>query len=176
MRFTSSEEYGLRCLLRLGREGPDGSLTIPEISRGEGISTPYVAKIMRHLRRGGFVQSTRGKAGGYSLARPVDQIMVGDLLTLLGGRLFEPDFCERHSGTEMTCTNSLDCSIRPLWRSVQTVVDHVLSKITLGDLLRNEQNMSNWVDHLVNLPVPARQLSQIQGEGAYASPKTTLTH
>lgn len=147
MRLTSSEEYGLRCLLRLGREGPEGSLTIPEISRAEEISTPYVAKIMRLLRRAGYVQSTRGKAGGYSLTRPVDEILVGDLLGLLGGRLFEPDFCERHSGLSATCVNSTDCSIRPVWQSVQLVIDQVLNRITLGDLLRNEQR-----DHLVTLP------------------------
>lgn len=152
MRFTANEEYGLRCLLRLGKQGPEGSLTIPEISRAEGISTPYVAKIMRLLRRGGFVQSTRGKAGGYSLARPADQILVGELLALLGGRLFEPDFCDRHSGVGNVCTNTVDCSIRSLWRSVQLVVDHVLSKITLGDLLRNEQTMTSWVENLVKLP------------------------
>jgi Rrf2 family transcriptional regulator, iron-sulfur cluster assembly transcription factor len=151
MRFTANEEYGIRCLLRLGRQGPEGSLTIPEISRAEGISMPYVAKIMRLLRRGGFVQSTRGKTGGYSLARPADHILIGDLLTLLGGRLFEPDFCDRHAGLENVCSNSVDCSIRSLWRAVQLVVDHVLSRITLGDLLRNEQTMSVWVGDLVKL-------------------------
>lgn len=138
-------------MLRLGRQGTEGSLTIPEISRAEGISTPYVAKIMRLLRRGGFVQSTRGKSGGYSLARPADNIVIADLLTLLGGRLFEPDFCDRHAGVEDTCSNSVDCSIRSLWRAVQLVVDQVLSRITLGDLLRNEQTMSRWVGDLVKL-------------------------
>jgi Rrf2 family transcriptional regulator, iron-sulfur cluster assembly transcription factor len=156
MRFTANEEYGLRCLLRVGRQGPESSLTIPEISRAEGISMPYVAKIMRLLRRGGFVQSTRGKTGGYSLARPADTIRLGDLLALLGGRLFEPGFCDRHAGVVDTCTNSVDCSIRSLWREVQLVVDHVLSKITLGDLLRNEQTMSSWVGALVKLSeIPA---------------------
>ncbi|MGH9360157.1 MAG: RrF2 family transcriptional regulator [Terriglobia bacterium] len=152
MRFTAGEEYGLRCLLRLGRQGPEGSLTIAEISRAEGISVPYVGKIMRLLRRGGFVQSTRGKAGGYNLARPADRILIGDLLDLLGGRLFEPDFCDRHSGAGNVCSNSTDCSIRSLWRAVQLVVDHVLGRITLGDLLRSEQTMSSWVADLVKLP------------------------
>src|SRR5579875_3611632 len=159
MRFTAGEEYGLRCLLRLGRQEADGSLTIAEISRAEGISVPYVGKIMRVLRRGGFVQSTRGKAGGYSLARPADRILIRDLLDLLGGRLFEPDFCDRHTGGGDVCTNSVDCSIRSLWRAVQLVVDHVLAKITLGDLLRDEQMMSSWVGGLVKLSPSSSQVS-----------------
>jgi len=52
MKLTSQEEYGLRCLLRLAREGE--SLTIPKISQKEGISNFYVAKLMRILRRAGW--------------------------------------------------------------------------------------------------------------------------
>jgi Rrf2 family transcriptional regulator, iron-sulfur cluster assembly transcription factor len=170
MRFSANEEYGMRCLLRLGRQAAEGSLTIPEISRAEGISTPYAAKIMRLLRRGGFVQSTRGKSGGYNLARPADQILVGDVLALLGGRLFEPGFCDRHAGLEEICTNSVDCSIRSLWRAVQVVVDHVLSSITLGDLLRNEQTMSSWVGDLVKLPAPQARIPQTGTLGNSSAP------
>ena len=60
MKMTSQEEYGLRCLLRLGREGPGASLTISELSRQEGISSPNVAKMMHILRKAGLVTSTRG--------------------------------------------------------------------------------------------------------------------
>lgn len=174
MRFSSSEEYGLRCLLRLGREGPAGSLTITEISRAEGISPPYVAKIMRLLRRGGFVQSTRGKAGGYCLARLPDKILIGELLGLLGGRLFEPDFCERHAGTESTCANSTDCSIRPVWQSVQAVVDRVLNRISLGDLLRNEEAISSSMHALVNPPAVTPRLAGLPNLNSVLPPKTSL--
>lgn len=163
MRFSANEEYGLRCLLRLGKQAPDGSLTIPEISKAEGISTPYVAKIMRILRRAGFVASARGKAGGYSLARPVDQIRVSELLGVLGGRLFEPGFCDRHTGHEDVCTNSVDCSIRSLWQAIQIAVDELLVRITLGDLLRNEQTMTSWVGGLVKLDPVRPQLQPPQG-------------
>ena len=70
MKLSSQEEYGLRCLLQLARHGDEASLTIAEMSQREGISSPNVAKIMRILRRAGLVASTRGKAGGYTLARP----------------------------------------------------------------------------------------------------------
>ena len=55
MKLTANEEYGLRCLVRLGQEGPGGRLTIPEISHAEGVSAAYAAKILRMLRQGGFV-------------------------------------------------------------------------------------------------------------------------
>ena len=67
MKFSAQEEYGLRCLLQLGRQAEKGSMTIPEISSAEGLSGPYVAKLMRVLRQGGFVQSTRGQVGEVSV-------------------------------------------------------------------------------------------------------------
>jgi Rrf2 family protein len=144
MKLTSQEEYGLRCLLRVGREGAGGSLTIPELARSEGISEPNVAKMMRILRRGGFVKSTRGQSGGYSLSRPAEEIVIGHVLAVLGGRLYEPAFCEGHSGLERLCTHMPDCSIRSVWRMVQRAVDQLLGKLTLKDLLRSEPEMNAW--------------------------------
>ncbi|MGH9491709.1 MAG: Rrf2 family transcriptional regulator, partial [Terriglobales bacterium] len=118
----------MRCLLRLGRQAEGASLTIPEISRMEGISPDYVAKLMRLLRRGSLVRSARGQAGGYSLARPAREINIGEALAVLGGRLFDPSFCGRYAGEELVCTHSVDCSIRSLWRTVQFAVDRVLNQ------------------------------------------------
>ena len=144
MKLTSHEEYGLRCLIRLGQEGPGGRLTIPEISNAEGVSEAYVGKLLRILRLGGFVTAARG-TGGYSLARPASQIVLGDVMAVLGGRLFESDFCQKHTGQMEDCVRSVDCSLRVLWRTAQAAVDDVLGRTTLQDLLRNEQQMITWV-------------------------------
>jgi Rrf2 family protein len=141
MKLSSHEEYGLRCLLQVARQGANGSTSIPEISRKEGISMAYVAKLMRILRQGGFVRAARGKAGGYTLAVPPERICVGDALTILGGRIYADDFCNRHSGTETSCTHSTDCSIRSLWRAVQTAVDSILRTTTIGDLLHSSDEI-----------------------------------
>ncbi len=143
MKLSANEEYGLRCLVRLGyaNEG----LTIPEISQAEGVSTAYAAKLLRVLRQGGFVKAARGKDGGYTLARPAGEIVIGDVIQALGGRLFESSFCESHSGQAAICTRSVDCSVRSLWRAVQVAVDQVLSNATLRDLLQNEEAMNSWV-------------------------------
>jgi Rrf2 family protein len=146
MKLTSFEAYGLRCLLRVGRAGADGSVTISELARSEGISEPNVAKMMRLLRTAGLVQSTRGQAGGYALARPADRINLGEALAALGGRLYEASFCDTHAGAGVgrLCTHMPDCSIRSVWRMVQRAVDDVLEKITLKDLLVPEREMNDW--------------------------------
>jgi DNA-binding IscR family transcriptional regulator len=87
------------------------------------------------------VTSARGAAGGYTLSRPPEQITAGEALTVLGGRLFESDFCNRHTGAESLCTHSIDCSIRSLWQALQSAVDNVLTRTTLKDLLCSEPEM-----------------------------------
>lgn len=148
MKLSAQEEYGLRCLLHMVRSAPGESLSIPEISRAEGLSIPNVAKLMRLLRIGGFVSSVRGQAGGYMLARPADQISVGEVLELLGGTVFGPGFCQRHSGVLEECAHHDDCAVRCLWSTMQHMVENLLKKTTLKDLLRSQQEMEEWLNGL----------------------------
>jgi Rrf2 family protein len=141
MKFSSQEECGLRCLLCIARDGGEKGLTIPEISQSEGISIPNTAKLLRILRLGGFLESSRGQTGGYSLNKPAEEIAVGDVLTVLGGKLYDKEFCSSYSGNVNICNNSIDCSIRSIWQTVQLAVDEVLNKITLKDLLASENTL-----------------------------------
>jgi Rrf2 family protein len=139
MKFSSQEEYGLRCLLRVAKEGGDKGLTIPEISKAEGITTHNTAKILRALRLGGFLESARGQIGGYTLSRPADKIIVSDVLSSLGGKLYDEEFCNTHTGEMKICTNSIDCSIRSLWQMLQAAIDGVINRLTLKDLISSEE-------------------------------------
>ena len=154
MKLSSQEEYGLRCLLQIARAGEGASLTIAEVSEREGVSSPNVAKIMRLLRRAELVRSTRGKAGGYSLSRPAAEVRVLDVVSALGGRLFDASFCDRQSGLERACLNTSDCSIRPVLLHLQEAVDHVLGELTLQSLLATEREVAGTIHpRAVALPV-----------------------
>jgi Rrf2 family protein len=145
MKLSAQEEYGLRCLLQMATRGEASSLSIPEISRAEGLSVPNVAKLMRILRLGGFVHSVRGQAGGYTLARPAVEITVVSVLEVLGGRLYGPRFCDRHSGLQSSCSHIGDCGLRTLWSALQSAIEGVLGKMTLQDLIRDEKSMGEWM-------------------------------
>jgi Rrf2 family protein len=157
MKLSSQEEYGLRCLLQIARAGEGASLTIAEMSEREGISAPNVAKIMRILRRASLVKSTRGKAGGYALARPAAELRAIDALAALGGRLFDTGFCDRHAGALRHCLNTHDCSIRPVLRGLQQAVDQVLGELTLASLLPSESEVTVTLrPKAVKLPIARR--------------------
>jgi Rrf2 family protein len=146
MKFSTQEEYGLRLLLRIAKSDSQNGLTIPELSEVEGLSNANVAKILRVLRLAGFIESSRGQTGGYKLSKPTDKILVSDVLTFLGGKLYESNFCDLHAGVESICTNTIDCSIRSLWKTIQNMIDGVLSKFTLQDLLGREIEVEALAD------------------------------
>ena len=138
MKITSQEEYGLRCLLRLAEAGTEKSLTIPEIAAAEGLSSPYVAKLLAVLRQAGLIDSVRGCLGGYRLARPPVEVTIGEVLAALGEPLFDdPGYCERHAGTETdgSCVHHGQCNLKDLWQSLEQWMRRALEQITLADAL-----------------------------------------
>jgi len=134
MKFSAQEEYGLRCLLAIAKS-PEGSATIPEISRQEQLSESHVAKLLMILRKENFVASSRGQTGGYTLARLPEEIVVGDVLNALGGRLYDDEYCTKHSGLGDACVHGSGCALSDLWNSIQEAVDSVTHRVTLASLL-----------------------------------------
>ncbi len=149
MKLSAQEEYGLRCLLQVAqRESETGaSIAISEISRAEGLSTAHVGKLVRLLRIGNLVESVRGQSGGYKLARPASEILIADVLGALGGPFFDDDFCDEHTGREACCTHAINCSIRTLWNAIQFVVDQMLDRITLQDLMGDRHQLETHLAH-----------------------------
>lgn len=162
MQLSAQEEYGLRCLLQVAKNDSKADvspLRIPEIGAAEGLSPEYTAKLLRSLRQGGLVVSTRGAAGGYRLARPAQNITVWEVLQVLGGPLFSDDFCETHPGQLKDCIHSTDCSMRALWRFIGTGLKETLGSISLTDMFKGELHMSRWLDQdekFVQLAAPKR--------------------
>jgi Rrf2 family transcriptional regulator, iron-sulfur cluster assembly transcription factor len=155
MKITAQEEYGLRMLIRIAGCMDQEGMSIPQLSEAEGLTPHYVAKLTRILRMKGFINSTPGNRGGYVLAMPASEIVINEVLKALGGPLFDQQFCGSHAGSFKLCTNSVDCSTRSLWQMIQHIVDGLLDKITLHDLVNTEKDSSKILNSLLkeNYPV-----------------------
>ena len=146
MKISSQEEYGLRCLLRLAQAEDDQAMTIPEIAASEGISAPYVAKILSVLRQSGMIDSVRGRSGGYRLALPPGEIRLGAVLLVLGEPLYDdPGYCIKHHGTELDgdCVHAGGCSLRALWQTLELWMRGALDRVTLADFLQSEDRITD---------------------------------
>ena len=147
MKITSQEEYGLRCLLRLAiAQGATDPLGIREIAEAEALSIPYVGKLLAVLRQAGLIESVRGRQGGYRLAAAPTEISLGSVMMALGEPLFdEPNFCNKHTGTETTdgrCVHIGACTLRALWHTLEEWMRKALDRITLADLLQSEGGLT----------------------------------
>jgi Rrf2 family transcriptional regulator, iron-sulfur cluster assembly transcription factor len=149
MKITAQEEYGLRILIRIAACKDKEGMSIPQLSESEGLSSHYIAKLTRILRMEGFINSTPGNKGGYILAKPVQKIVIKNVLKALGGVLFDKDFCGLHAGSLKLCTNSVDCAARSLWQMIQFTVDQLLDKVTLYDLVNTEKESTGILNYIL---------------------------
>jgi len=164
MKITAQEEYGLRILIRIARCQAEDGLNVPQLSKAEGLSNHYVAKLARILRTEGLINSTPGNKGGYSLAKAANKININEVLKALGGTLFGQDFCGLHTGTLKLCTNSVDCSARSLWQMIQYTVDQLLDKVTLHDLVNSEKKSTKLLTQV------QEHISRAMGKARFSHP------
>lgn len=137
MKITAQEEYGLRILIRIASCKDAEGMSIPQLSETEGLSQHYIAKLTRILRMANFIRSTPGNKGGYVLAAAANHIVIKNVLEALGTPL-EREFIDADGAVMRFCTNSVDCSSRSLWQMIQMTVNNLLQKITLEDLIKND--------------------------------------
>jgi len=136
MRISATEEYGLRCMILLARGGSHASLTLAEIGEKEGLSVPYIGKLLGILKQQNLVSAVRGRNGGYELARPAAQITLKQVFDALGEPLFGAGHCEKFtSGAKAgECIHLDDCTVRDVWSTFNVMIRDVLERITLEDL------------------------------------------
>ena len=134
MRISAIEEYGLRCLLALARRGPGGQASITEIAELEGISVAYASKLLSVLRKEGLVTAMRGRGGGFTVARPLDQISLYEVLVALGGPLIDPSHCEKHTGLLEQCIHIDSCSVQDVLGGLAGYVQEFLTDTSIQDL------------------------------------------
>lgn len=138
MKITSQEEYGLRCLLQLSQAAPEAGLTVKEIAGREGLSPAYVEKLLRLLGKAGLIHSVRGVHGGYLLSRTPQQISLGEVVRALGSVPTIAEICDRHPGNRTSCVHIDECCIRSAWVTLTGVIDNVMEKIHISDLVGPE--------------------------------------
>jgi len=142
VRIQADQGYGLRCLRVLARRTPGTVLTARELAESESISVPHAAKLLRRLRQGGFLESTRGQRGGFRLARAPAAMTVRAVVEALGERLDDCCRSDRFHGRAGRCPHAGECSLRPLFAGAGRLVAEFLDRFTLADLCGAESTLA----------------------------------
>lgn len=132
MKITYRGDYALKAMLDLALNYDNGVATIPDIAKRTDSPTKFLEQVLLDLKRGGFVESKRGKVGGYFLSRPPSQIKLGQIIRFVDGPI-EPIGCveKKYSG----CEETEGCVFKKIWRQVTNLVSGVVDNITFEDLI-----------------------------------------
>jgi len=137
MRISQKCSYALRALLELAKGESQVPLATSAIAEAQGISPMFLQTILRELKQGGFVESQRGKEGGYVLARPAGRITVGEVIRFVEGD-FAPVECLAGQ-TRNSCPQILTCPFVDLWKEVNEKVNAIYDSVTFVDLVERER-------------------------------------
>ena len=150
MKISAQEEYGLRCLVQLAALKNEESLTLPQIAEREGISAANAGKLMWLLNKAGFVSAIRGTKGGYTLARPANEIRLSEVIKILDADEINTH-CEGYKGILEVCIHKGDCGIRPLIVGLHQIVNQALANITLAQLVGEERKVTETFQQIQKL-------------------------
>lgn len=132
MRLTYKGDYALKTILDLALHYDKGLVTIHELAKRADIPIKFLEQVLLDLKRGGFVDSRRGKVGGYLLAKAPSKIKVGEIIRFIDGPL-EPIACveKKYSG----CNDIYKCVFRKIWQEVTEATSKIVDNITVEDLV-----------------------------------------
>lgn len=142
MKLSTKGRYGLRAFIDLAVYGEEGPVSLTSIAARQEISLNYLEQLMGKLRKAGLVESIRGVNGGYRLARPAEEISVGDVLRALEGDLKPVECAGIDAGGESHCTGSGTCVSRIVWKRINDSINNTVDSIFIGELVRESKNKS----------------------------------
>jgi len=139
MKITYRGDYALKAILDLALHY-ETIVTIHDLAKNAQIPLKFLEQVLLDLKRGGFVESRRGKVGGYLLAKHPSQIKMGDVIRFIDGPL-EPIACleESYSG----CTDIYKCVFRKIFQDVARATSNIVDNVTFEDLVSQVESAKN---------------------------------
>jgi Rrf2 family protein len=132
-QLSKRTQYSLRALYALARRHGQGPTLIENLSRDEAIPKKFLEQILLSLKGSGLVASKKGKGGGYSLAKPPDEITLGSVIRLTEGPLAPlPCASETQFRKCDECIDIETCGTRIVMREVRDSIAQILDHTTLS--------------------------------------------
>jgi len=133
--LTKKGKYGLKAMVHLAGR-PEGEATlVNDIAKANGIPKKFLDTILGELRNAGLVFSKKGKGGGYTLARPAEEIMVGQVIRVLDGPLAPIACASKNSYRRCEdCADEERCCIRLIMLEARNAIAMVLDSRSLAEV------------------------------------------
>lgn len=140
MKISTKGRYGLRAVLDLAMNSETEAVALSSIAERQHISVSYLEQLVSKLRKAGIVNSIRGAQGGYVLAKPAEEISVGDILRALEGDLHPVDCAEVYGGDNV-CQGADVCVSKFVWKRISDSISQAVDTLMLSELAEEGKSL-----------------------------------
>jgi len=150
MKLTSYSNYALRSLQLAALKSPN-LVRVDDVAKIHNLSKPHIMKIVHELGKAGYLETLRGRGGGFRLARPADQIIVGDVIRITEGSM---DVVECFNPEKNTCPLIGICILSKKMQEATAAFMAVLDDLTIAQIASNRGQL---MDRIAPLELPRKQ-------------------
>ena len=146
MKISYKGDYAIKALLFLAikyEEGRNNYSQLAEISKTQDIPLKFLEQIMLILKNAGYVESHRGKKGGFSISKKPSDITLGEIIRLIDGPI-SPIACVSKTGykyCDFEDKFNYACVLKPIWKEVANATSSIVDSITFRDLVEKEKEL-----------------------------------
>ena len=141
LRITKQTDYGIVLLSHMAALPPDRVVSARDAADGTGISLPMASKILKGLARGRIVESQRGVAGGYRLARSPERTTLAGVIRALEGPISMVE-CGAQPGL---CDQEPTCATRVNWVRVNREIEQALERVPISEMVTSDSTCGSTI-------------------------------
>ncbi len=137
MKLSTRSQYGTRMMLDLAQHYDEGPVQIGSIARRQDLSVKYLEQLIIPLKKANFIKSVRGPKGGHMLAKPPEEITVGEIVDVLEGKI-DLSGCIENPGA---CDKANSCLTRGVWEEATKAMYDKLNAATLSKMIEQDKGV-----------------------------------
>lgn len=142
MMISTKGRYAIRVMIDLAEHNTGEYIPLMDIARRQNISEKYLEAIVSVLSKNDFVNSLRGKGGGYQLARQPEEYTIRSILLVTEGTLAPVACLEKKPNR---CEYVSECKTIKMWEGLEQLINDYFENITIADLLNENLGADHYV-------------------------------
>lgn len=148
LRLSKLADYGIVLMTYIARNVGTGPQPARDLASRSNLPLPTVSKVLKALCRAGLLVAHRGKQGGYSISRSIDEVSVADMIAAIDGPIA---LTECGTYAPALCDLEPTCPVRQNWVTISLKVREALENLSLADL-QQPGSLNLPSNNLLHLP------------------------
>ena len=151
--LSNKAKYATRALLDLTLQYDRGPVLIHDIAKRQEIPIKFLEQILLTLKHSGFVESRKGRGGGYFLAKPPSKITLGAVVRAIDGPLAPISCVSVTRYMACGCPDAATCGLRSVWQEARDQLADVLDRATFAEIRERQEGLQARQGELIDFAI-----------------------